>query len=247
MGFMCAKPHAKLYMLLSASLLLCYGVGNTYCSTVHENSGDLHSLLDFKRGIISDPNGALSSWNTSTHYCRWRGVICIRKGPWRVSGLNLTSQSIVGEITSSLANLTLLSTFDLSSNLLVGYIPPLNGHQQLDTIYLNDNLLEGTIPDALTNYSNLRKLDLSRNHLSGAIPPKIGSLSNLEIFVISRNNLTGSIPEELWRLPNMVDLKLNQNRLIGKIPQSINMSRLQVLGVAFNNLGKALPSLGSSF
>ncbi|KAL5211220.1 hypothetical protein ABZP36_022067 [Zizania latifolia] len=215
---MCAKPHAKLDWLLLALLLLCYGVGNAYCSTVHENSADLHSLLDFKQGITSDPNGVLSSWNTSTHYCRWRGVICTQKRPWRVWGLNLTGQSIAGEITSSLANLTMLSKLDLSSNFLVGQIPPLNGHQQLETIYLNDNSLEGIIPNALTNCSNLRKLDLSTNHL------------------------TGSIPEALWRLPNMVDFFLGQNRLIGEIPQSINMSRLQVLTVDFNKLGKALPS-----
>ncbi|KAL5212795.1 hypothetical protein ABZP36_023642 [Zizania latifolia] len=266
MGFMCAKQHVKLDRLLLAWLLLCYGVNNAYCLTVHENSGDLHSLLEFKQGITSDPNEVFSSWNTSTHYCRWRGVICTPKRPWRVWGLNLTGQSIAGKITFSLANLTLLSTLDLSSNLLVGQIPPLNGHQQLETICLNDNSLEGTIPNALTNCSNLRKLNLSKNHLSGAIPPKIGSLSNLKYFDISCNNLTGSIPstfsnltqlyfinlflnqlegnipEGLWGLPNMVILELSHNRLIGEIPQSINISRLQALGVAFNKLGKALPS-----
>lgn len=37
-------------------------------------------------------------------------------------------------------------------------------------------------------------------------------------------------------------LVLGQNNLTGEIPKSINMSRLQVLGVDFNKLGKALPS-----
>lgn len=43
-------------------LLLCYGVGNdlVHCSTVHENSVDLQSLLDFKKGITEDPGGVLS-------------------------------------------------------------------------------------------------------------------------------------------------------------------------------------------
>ncbi|KAL5207978.1 hypothetical protein ABZP36_032413, partial [Zizania latifolia] len=265
MGFICAKQHTKLDWLLLALLLLCYGVGNTCCSTVHENSGDLHALIDFKQGITSDPNGALSSWNTSIHYCRWKGVICTLKRPWRVSNLSITGQSIAGEITPSLANLTLLSTLDLSSNLLVGEIPPLNG-QQLKTIYLNNNSLEGNIPDTLTNCTNLRNLDLSTNDLSGVIPVKIDSLSNLEFFYIFSNNLTGSIPstfsnltllsyaqlttnqlegnipEGLWQLPNMVDLQLGMNRLTGEIPQSINMSSLQILSVEFNKLGKALPS-----
>lgn len=193
MGSMCSKQPV-LDRVLLALLLLCYGVGYAYCSTVHENRGDLQSLLDFKQCITSDPNGVLSSWNISTHYCRWRGVMCTQKRPWRVSGLNLTGQNIGGEITPSLANLPFLSILDLSSNLLVGQLPHLNGHQQLDTIYLNDNSLGGTIPESLTNCSKLSNLDLHSNQLTGAIPPNIGSLSNLGYMDLSQNNLTGIIP-----------------------------------------------------
>jgi len=43
-------------------LLLYYGLGKVvHCSTVHENSEDFHSLLDFKNGITNNPNGALSN------------------------------------------------------------------------------------------------------------------------------------------------------------------------------------------
>jgi len=95
-----SKQLAKFAMLiLPVLLLLCYGVGNVHC--VHENTTDLHSLLDFKQGITNDPNGALSSWNASIHYCRWMYVVCTQTRPWRVSVLNLTSQSLTGNITSS--------------------------------------------------------------------------------------------------------------------------------------------------
>ncbi|CAN6252328.1 unnamed protein product [Urochloa humidicola] len=259
------KQMAKFTMIvLLALLLLCYGVGNIHC--VHENSTDLDALLDFKQSVSSDPNGALTSWITSTHYCRWKYVTCTQMRPWRISGLNLTGQSLQGRITSSLANLTFLSVVDLSLNSFSGELPPLNGLQQLDTLYLNGNSLEGNIPDALTNCSKLRNLDLSSNQLSGIIPPKIGALSNLEILVLDSNYLTGivpptfpnlsrlsfcsirlnqlvaSIPNGVWQLSNMTVLQLGNNNLSGEIPQAINMTRLQILGLEFNKFGKALPS-----
>ena len=55
---------------------LYYGLGKVHCSTVHENSEDFHSLLDFKNGITNDPNEALSNWTSNIHFCRWNGVNC---------------------------------------------------------------------------------------------------------------------------------------------------------------------------
>lgn len=265
MGSMCAK-HPVLVRVLLALLLLCYGVGYAYCSTVHQSSIDLHSLLEFKQGITSDPNEVLKSWNTSVHHCGWTGVTCTPKRPWRVSGLILNGTSIGGKITPSLANLTFLSILDLSSNLLVGQLPHLNDHQQLNTIYLYNNSLDGTIPESLTNCSKLRNLDLSSNPLQAAIPRNIEALSNLEYLDLSHNNLIGiipptfpnltklyyanlvnnqlegSIPDGLWRSSNMKSFQVGRNRLTGEIPQAINMSRLLYLVVDFNKLGKALPS-----
>lgn len=151
-----------------ALLLLCHGVGNVHCTTVHENRGDLSSLLDFKQGII-DPNEALKTWNASTHYCRWTGVICTPKRPWRVFELNLAGQSLGGQISSSLGNLTFLSKLDLFNNSLFGPLPLLNRLQQLQNLTLGSNRLHGAIPDALTNSSGLSYPDLSINLLVGAI------------------------------------------------------------------------------
>jgi len=263
---MYSKQLAKFAMLiLLVLLLLCYGVGNVQC--VHENSMDLHSLLEFKQGVTSDPNEVLSSWKNNTHYCQWSGVTCTPTQPWRVMRLNLTGQNLEGEIASSLANLTLLSVLDLSSNRFFGQLPPQLGRLQLlNTIYLNDNSLNGTIPDALTNCSKLINLDLHKNQLSGTIPPQIDSLSNLEYLDLAHNNLNGTIPPTLpnltnlnffsivsnqleghiphgiWQSSNLTFLQLGNNSFSGEIPQAINMSRLQIIGLELNTFTKALPS-----
>ena len=117
------KQPAKLAMLLLlAFLLFCNGVGDVHGKTIHENSVDLHALLDFKQGITNDPQ-ALNNWNTTTHFCRWNGVNCTTTPPFRLSTLMLAGQNLQGQITPSLGNLTFLKTLDLSNNSFFCSIP----------------------------------------------------------------------------------------------------------------------------
>ncbi|XP_047959452.1 LRR receptor-like serine/threonine-protein kinase EFR [Salvia hispanica] len=66
----------------------------------HSNNHiDLEALLEFKKSIHDDPLHALSSWNETTHYCRWKGVSCSRRHPSRVVSLSLRSQRLVGSLS----------------------------------------------------------------------------------------------------------------------------------------------------
>jgi hypothetical protein len=193
-------PAKKLAMWLVLSLLLlrlCYGVGNVQGATVHDNSEDVRSLLDFKAGITGNPYGALSNWTTSAHFCHRNGVTCTTTTaqPLRVMQLNLAGQNLAGKISSSLGNLTSLNSLDLENNTLVGSIPPLGHLKQLHILYLNNNNLSGIIPDALANCSNLNWLDLSSNLLVGSIPLKLGLLSNLVYLDLGSNQLEGGVPD----------------------------------------------------
>ncbi|XP_066332040.1 receptor kinase-like protein Xa21 isoform X2 [Miscanthus floridulus] len=241
-----SKQQARLaipVLTLLLLLLLCYGVGNVHCSTIRQNRIDLQALLDFKQGV-SDPSGALSNWSSSSHFCRWNGVTCTRTRPYRLRWLNLTGQSLSGQISSSLSNLTFLNFLDLSNNNFVGPLPPLLGRlRQLQFLWLEQNSLSGNIPDALANCSNLTSLDISSNVLEGSIPPKLGTLANLTYLSLHSNQLEGSIPGELGQLVNLKSLLLNNNNLSGEVPHAIfSLSSLQYLYLHFNFLGKALPS-----
>lgn len=268
MGLKCAKQPKKLAVLiLFTLLLLCYGVGNV-SAAVHENSVDLQALLVFKQGISSDPKGALSSWNTNTHFCRWNGVNCnVTARPLRVTELNLTGQSLSGQISPSLGNLTFLKNLDLSKNNFIGPLPLLRNLQYLQNVQLYKNLLDGIIPtDAFTNCSSLTTLVISKNFLAGSIPPKIGFLpklvnlyldtnnltgtipptfgnaTNLEWLQLNTNQLEGSIPDELGQLPNISGLVLGQNLLSGGISHALlNLSSLKFVDLGNNMLGNSLP------
>jgi len=259
-----SEQSVKLNMLiLLAFLVLSYGAGNVHCSIVHGNSTDMLWLLDFKTAT-SDPTHALRSWNRSIHYCNWTGVKCSPRNPWRVAALLLPSQSLSGQITPSLGNLTFLKILDLSSNGFSGQLPPLSQLHELTQLSFRFNYFQGIIPDSLMNCSNLKVVDLSRNMLEGPIPAKIGSLYNLTDLDLSRNSLTGvipptisnatqlktlnlpynklggSIPDELGQLSNITSLDVGMNRLSGQIPPSIfNLTSLHALGLYANSLQMA--------
>ncbi|WVZ74621.1 LOW QUALITY PROTEIN: hypothetical protein U9M48_022782 [Paspalum notatum var. saurae] len=239
----CKQPANLTMFIVLPLLLLCYGAGNIHCATVHDNSEDFHSLFDFKQGI-TDPNGALSTWTNNTHFCRWHGVSCSSTPPYRVTGLNLTTQGLGGQISSSLGNMTFLETLDLSNNSFHGPIPLLGQLQYLYVLSLASNRLWGSIPDALTNCSNLASLDLSGNNLTGIIPPGVGLLTQLKSIVLDGNGLTGGIPSSLGNITALQIIRFVQNQLNGEIPREVmQMPHLRLLYLYQNNLSGRIPEV----
>ncbi|KAI5010743.1 hypothetical protein ZWY2020_012880 [Hordeum vulgare] len=232
----------SMVILLAFLLLLSYGAANIHCAAVsHGNRTDVHSLLEFK-AATNDPTGALRSWDRRVHYCNWTGVVCSYGNPGRVAGLELEGESLSGEITPSLGNLTYLMILNLSSNGFSGQLPSLNQLHELVILDLSNNSFYGIIPDSFMNCSNLKGVDLSRNMLQGSIPMNIGSLYNLIGIDLSRNNLTGVIPPSISNATQLVILFLQENQLQGGIPDVFGqLSNLKRLDLSYNNLQGVLP------
>jgi cysteine-rich repeat protein len=77
----------------------------------------------------------------------------------------------------------------------------------LQHLYLNGNLLTGSIPPELGNLAALQRLLLYDNQLSGVIPPELGSLSALLYTYLDGNALVGPVPVELMDLVGLLDNK----------------------------------------
>lgn len=92
-------------------------------------------------------------------------------------------------------NSNLLACIDLSSNKLVGYIPPeLVSLVELVSLNLPRNNLTGNIIQNIGHLKMLESIDFSNNYLSGEIPMGLTNLSFLSVLDLSNNNLSGEIP-----------------------------------------------------
>ncbi|KAF7842701.1 receptor-like protein EIX1 [Senna tora] len=84
---------------------------------------------------------------------------------------------------------------DLSSNSLTGEIPEeITKHDGLQVLNLSRNQLEGSIPSGIGNMASMEALDLSKNQLTCSIPSSLSKLSSLSHLNVSYNNLSGEIP-----------------------------------------------------
>ena len=86
-------------------------------------------------------------------------------------------------------------TIDLSSNSLSGEVPlELFRLVQVQTLNLSHNNLIGTIPKDIGRMKNMESLDLSSNKFYGEIPQSMSLLTFLGYLNLSCNNFDGKIP-----------------------------------------------------
>ena len=91
--------------------------------------------------------------------------------------------------------LNLMFAIDLSANTLSGEIPSEIGNlSSIKSLNLSNNFFTGQIPATIGNMTAIESLDLSRNDLSGQIPGDLTRLWSLEVFSVAYNNLSGCIP-----------------------------------------------------
>lgn len=212
------------------------------------------------------------SWTSSpssprSSCCGWIGISCDLRGDIKhihLSGmglvgtlvdfpflqlpslvsLNLSLNSLGGNLPHHLANLTTLTTLDFSRNNFFGQVPSSVGSMsKLLFLDLSRNYLSGVIPPEISTLGNLETLYLHSNIIGGFIPESLGNLSSLSDLDLTNNNLTGSIPETVGNLKHLRDFDLAVNRLSGPIPTSLgNLSRLFCFFPAVNYLSGSIPS-----
>ncbi|KAF6147333.1 hypothetical protein GIB67_002352 [Kingdonia uniflora] len=93
-----------------------------------------------------------------------------------------------------LSTLELVTSMDLSYNSLSGEIPQeITSLLRLPYLLLSNNHLTGEIPEKIGDMVLLENLDLSKNQLTGVIPQSISRCYSLQLN-LSYNNLSGEIP-----------------------------------------------------
>ena len=145
----------------------------------------------------------------------------------------------------------LIDSLILDDNNLQGSLPEeLFLLTHLKHLSMANNELVSTIPSQyLGKMTNLQRLDFSKTGLSGPITGKgVGKLTNLQQLDLSGNRFTGSIPLDFGYLSNLEELRLQNNGFNGTIPGVVfaNLTSLKQLYLFDNGLtGPIPPEMGN--
>ncbi|XP_021769122.1 probable leucine-rich repeat receptor-like protein kinase At5g49770 [Chenopodium quinoa] len=102
--------------------------------------------------------------------------------------------------------------------------------------HLGRNKLSGEIPSELfSSGMSLIHVILNENQLNGSIPETLGLVQNLTVIRLDRNSLSGSVPQNLSMLTNVSELYLANNNLSGSIPDLTRMTLLTFVDLSNNN------------
>ncbi|KAB2015403.1 hypothetical protein ES319_D08G022500v1, partial [Gossypium barbadense] len=207
-------------------------------------------ILDLSNNMIS---GGISKWEA----VRWEGLLwldlshnfltALEQFPGNsLEYLNLHSNFLTGNITSSICNWSQLTVLDLSKNNLSGTIPDCLGNIGcLQLLDLQMNNFIGKIPNSFLRNSDLSHLLLNNNQLEGLVPLSLANCTSLELLNLGNNKLTDRFPHWLESLPRLQVLILRFNRFYGSLPHSIassNFSTLRIIDLSGNEFTGTLPT-----
>lgn len=123
---------------------------------------------------------------------------------------------------------------------------PVCASNEIVTLELDFNNLEGTIPAEMALLSKLERVELSGGpdvYLSASLPTEVGLLTDLNSFSIRGNHLSNEVPTELGKLAMLETLNLSLNRFKGFIPSELGaLASLNELFLGSNELTGPLPT-----
>jgi len=184
------------------------------------NLQDSLALVDLYNNTNGRNWSDTTNWLTKAPVSSWDNIT-LDTISRRIIEINLSEKNLVGNIPSSIGNLTQLQVLNLSNNSISGCIPDsIANLTQLQTLYISNNSITGSIPSYIGNLINLTSLDLSKNQLTGKIPSSIGNLTsainisnlkNLETIDVSNNELNSFNYSAFQSLSNFPFILGNNN------------------------------------
>jgi len=143
-------------------------------------------------------------------------------------------------IPKSFRNLMHMEVLALDGINLKGSMGPIKGLTSLLGLYLEDNMLTGTLEG--NQWSQIVELDVSGNVLTGSIPSLLLQRSQLQILDLNRNLFTGDIPQDIMINDAIQYISMHVNALRGQLSDRIGyLTNLKHLDVGGNLLTGTIP------
>jgi len=196
----------KYFFLLICSLSIICG-GQIYAQ--NSRADDSLALVDLYKATNGTNWKNNTNWLTNKPLNVWFGVTLdtVYGGAYRVREIDLGANNLTGSISPNI--------FESTSSL-----------NALSVCYLNNNLIEGAIPEGLLG-SGCLFIDLSNNLFSGEIPtPTLAISYSSALINLGYNKLSGKIPAFFGKYFQLDHLNLSHNQLTGEIPKELgNINR----------------------
>uniref|UniRef100_A0A803MWG9 Leucine-rich repeat-containing N-terminal plant-type domain-containing protein n=1 Tax=Chenopodium quinoa TaxID=63459 RepID=A0A803MWG9_CHEQI len=215
---------------------------------------DLPYLQTLSLAYNSDLVTKLGSWSSPLIHLGLRSTKFSGQLPYSInqtspSYLDLSYSGVHGPIPPWVWNVT--NEIILSNNFLTAGLPSsLNIHtlSNLSSLYLNNNMLTGTIPSWPFQLPSLITLNLHSNQFSGSLRHVSGNngSNSLQILDLSDNSFTGDVELSMFSMftdLDALDLSLNSLSVSTKLNSSSMLSKLSYLGLSSCNISK-FPYLG---
>ncbi|MBA0849932.1 hypothetical protein Goshw_022907 [Gossypium schwendimanii] len=169
--------------------------------------------------------------------------------PISTTVFSISKNRLNGEIPSSICNLV-DSEFgvllDLAHNNLSGAIPKCLGLRNIFILDLQMNRFHGNIPDFCVEENHrLQTLNLNNNDFDGSLPKSLANCVDLEVLNLGNNKINDIFPHWLGNLPRLQVLALRSNYFHGQITHFENeshFSTLRILDLSHNKFSGLMPT-----
>ncbi|XVF07279.1 hypothetical protein REPUB_Repub06bG0124700 [Reevesia pubescens] len=158
----------------------------------------------------------------------------------------ISNNTLSGEISSLICNLSNLEILDLSHNNLAGIIPQCFGNLSKRALMMNlgMNKFYGIIPPTFAKGCQLSNLNLNGNQLEGPLTRSIINCRGLEVLDLGNNKINDTFPHWLGSLPQLQVLVLRSNQLHGSLHDTrsgLSFSKIQIFDLSSNHFTGSLP------
>nr|KYP40853.1 LRR receptor-like serine/threonine-protein kinase FLS2 [Cajanus cajan] len=164
--------------------------------------------------------------------------------PTNLEVLGLSSNSFTNKSLSFLSGLGSLKSLYLNDNLLEGSVD-ISGHK-LNVLSLDNNMINGSkFRESLRAFSSVRVLSMSGNEIIGkVIAGDFCDLSNLDHLALNENyNLENEFFKSIGELTSLKVLSLSGCVINGTLPPAEwSKLKLEELDLSYNEFGGPLPS-----
>ncbi|XVF81443.1 hypothetical protein PTKIN_Ptkin15bG0155400 [Pterospermum kingtungense] len=167
--------------------------------------------------------------------------------PPSIFSYSVSNNSLTGEFSPLLCNMSSLAFLDLSNNNLSGTLPQClaNLSESLVVLNLRNNHFVGSIPQLCMKGSQLRMIDFNQNQFQGHLPRSLATCDMVEILDMGNNQLNDTFPFWLGKLPELRILVLRRNQFHGTMQEqsgNFEFPKLQIVDLSFNRFTGNLSS-----